>query len=132
ANIFRLNMSHGTHEWVRTIVPRIRAVARELDRPVGILMDTQGPAIRTGDIATKLNLSPGDRFEFTVRGERSEESYSVDVNYDGLVDDISVGDVVLVDNGVIHMRVLAKVGNKILCEVLTEGELGSRRHINLP
>lgn len=132
ANIFRLNMSHATHEWVRIIVPRIRAVARELGKPVGILLDTQGPAIRTGDLATKLNLAPGDRFEFTVRGERSEEMYSVDVNYDGLVDDIHVGDVVLVDNGVIHMRVLQKAGNKILCEVLTEGELGSRRHINLP
>src|SRR4051812_41390608 len=50
ANIFRLNMSHATHEWVRVIVPRIRAVAKELDTVVGILMDTQGPAIRTGDL----------------------------------------------------------------------------------
>ncbi len=131
-NIFRLNMSHATHEWVRAIVPRIREVAKELDCVVGILMDTQGPAIRTGDIATKLNLKPGDIFEFTVRGERSEEEFSVDVNYDGLIEDIAVGDVVLVDNGVIHMRVLEKSGNKIRCEVLTEGTLGSRRHINLP
>src|SRR5690242_5336327 len=49
ANIFRLNMSHATHDWVRVIVPRIRAIARELGVMVGILMDTQGPAIRTGD-----------------------------------------------------------------------------------
>ena len=132
ANVFRLNMSHATHEWVRQIVPRIRAVAKELDTIVGILMDTQGPAIRTGDLATKLNLKPGDVFEFTVRGEKSEEVYSVDVNYDGLVDDISVGDTVLVDNGVIHMKVLAKDGSRIRCEVLTEGLMGSRRHINLP
>ena len=132
ANVFRLNMSHATHEWVRQIVPRIRAVAKELDTIVGILMDTQGPAIRTGDLATKLNLKQGDVFEFTVRGEKSEEVYSVDVNYDGLVDDISVGDTVLVDNGVIHMKVLAKDGSRIRCEVLTEGLMGSRRHINLP
>jgi pyruvate kinase len=131
-NVFRLNMSHATHEWVRQIVPRIRAIARELDQIVGILMDTQGPAIRTGDLATKLNLVPGDIFEFTVRGEQSEENYSVDVNYDGLVDDIAVGDTVLVDNGVIHLRVLAKTANRIRCEVLTEGTMGSRRHINLP
>jgi nitroimidazol reductase NimA-like FMN-containing flavoprotein (pyridoxamine 5'-phosphate oxidase superfamily) len=95
-------------------------------------MDTQGPAIRTGDLATKLNLKPGDIFEFTVRGERSEEEFSVDVNYDGLIDDIGEGDTVLVDNGVIHMKVLSKSGNRIRCELLTEGVMGSRRHINLP
>jgi pyruvate kinase len=132
ANIFRLNMSHAPHEWVRQIVPRIRALAVKMDVIVAILMDTQGPAIRTGDIGTKLNLKVGDVFEFTVRGSKSEEIYSVGVNYDGLIDDISVGDTVLVDNGVIHMKVLEKSGNKIRCEVLTPGLLGSRRHINLP
>jgi pyruvate kinase len=130
--VFRLNMSHATHEWVRQIVPRIRKLAVELDKIVAILMDTQGPAIRTGDLSTELNLKPGDIFEFTVRGEKSEENYSVDVNYDGLINDITVGDVVLVDNGVIHLRVLEKKHNRIRCEVLTEGTLGSRRHINLP
>jgi pyruvate kinase len=79
-----------------------------------------------------LNLKPGDIFEFTVRGARSEEDYSVDVNYDGLVNDIHVGDTVLVDNGVIHMKVLEKNEHRIRCEVLTEGSMGSRRHINLP
>ena len=132
ANVFRLNMSHAPHDWVRTIVPRIRAIATELQVVIGILMDTQGPAIRTGDLPTKLDLNVGDIFEFTVRGGKSEEQFSVDVNYDGLVDDISVGDTVLVDNGVIHMKVLAKTGNHIRCEVLTPGTMGSRRHINLP
>jgi len=132
ANVFRLNMSHATHDWVRMIVPRIRGIADEIGLFSGILMDTQGPAIRTGDLPAKLDLKPGDVFEFTVRGEKSEEVYSVGVNYDGLIDDISVGDTVLVDNGVIHMRVLAKEGARIRCEVLTEGVLGNRRHINLP
>src|SRR5271154_1456181 len=131
-NIFRLNMSHAPHDWVRMIVPRIRAIAKELGVMVGILMDTQGPAIRTGDLPTKLDLKVGDTFEFTVRGTASEESYSVGVNYDGLIDDISVGDTVLVDNGNIHMKVLEKHGNRIRCEVLTSGVMGSRRHINLP
>jgi pyruvate kinase len=131
-DVFRLNMSHGTHEWVKAIVPRIRTAAIAQDRIVGILLDTQGPAIRTGDVATKLNLKPGDVIEFTVRGSRSEESFSVDVNYDGLVNDISVGDTVMVDNGVIHMKVLSKTENLVRCEVLTPGMLGSRRHINLP
>ncbi len=132
ADVFRLNMSHATHEWVRAIVPEIRAIAAELERPVAILMDTQGPAIRTGDLAAKLDLNPGDILEFTVRGARSEEIYSVDVNYDGLIDDISAGDTVLVDNGVIQLLVLEKRHHRIRCKVLTTGTLGSRRHINLP
>jgi len=131
-NVFRLNMSHATHEWVREIAPRIRKVAFELNAHIGILMDTQGPAIRTGDLPTKLDLKVDDIMEFTVRGMLSEELYSVGVNYDGLIDDINVGDTVLVDNGVMHMKVLAKNDNKIRCQVLTPGLLGSRRHINLP
>ncbi|GAB4167198.1 MAG: pyruvate kinase [Terrimicrobiaceae bacterium] len=132
ANIFRLNMSHAQHDWVRATVKDIRKISASLDLPVGILLDTQGPAIRTGNLDTALNLKPGDIFEFFVRGEKSAEVASVDVNYEGLVNDISVGDVVLVDNGVIHMKVLEKDHNRIRCEVLTEGKLGSRRHINLP
>lgn len=132
ANIFRLNMSHGTHEWVREMVRLVRDSARQTSANVGIMMDTQGPAIRTGNVSTNLDLKPGDIIEFTVRGAQSEEHFSVDVNYDGLVDDISVGDVVLVDNGNLHMKVLAKEDNRVRCEVLTRGVLGSRRHINLP
>jgi pyruvate kinase len=132
ADVFRLNMSHAKHEWVREIVPRIRAIAAEIPRPVAILLDTQGPAIRTGELKTNLKLKPGDILEFTVRGAKSEEKYSVDVNYDGLVNDISVGDVVLVDNGVMRLLVLKKERNRIRCKVLTPGTLGSRRHINLP
>jgi pyruvate kinase len=132
ADVFRLNMSHAEHPWVREIVPRIRKIAAEIQRPVAILLDTQGPAIRTGQLKTNLELKPGDILEFTVRGVKSEEEYSVDVNYDGLINDISAGDTVLVDNGVIRLLVLEKRKNRIRCKVLTPGTLGSRRHINLP
>ncbi|MEY2564904.1 MAG: pyruvate kinase [Verrucomicrobiota bacterium] len=132
ADIFRLNMSHAKHDWVREIVPRIRKIAAEIPRPAAILLDTQGPAIRTGELKSNLQLKPGDILEFTVRGAKSEEKYSVDVNYEGLVNDISVDDVVLVDNGVMRLLVLEKKRNRIRCKVLTKGSLGSRRHINLP
>src|SRR5213595_4337497 len=131
-DVFRLNMSHATHEWVRNIVPRIRRLAQTAGRPVAILLDTQGPAIRTGELETDLHLKPGDILEFTVRGAKSEEAYSVDVNYNGLINDINEGDTVLVDNGVIHVLVLEKRENRIRCKVITPGTLGSRRHINLP
>jgi len=132
ADVFRVNMSHAKHAWVREIVPRIRRIAAEVPRPIAILLDTQGPAIRTGELKSDLKLKPGDILEFTVRGAISEEKYSVDVNYDGLVNDISVGDIVLVDNGVMRLLVLKKDRNRIRCKVLTPGTLGSRRHINLP
>jgi pyruvate kinase len=131
-NIARLNMSHATHDWLRRVVKDIRAAAEVRQVPVGILLDTQGPAIRTGDLPAALDIKPGEKFTLTVRGEKSEEHQSVDVNYANLVNDISVGDIVLIDNGAIQMKVLAKFANKIECKVLTPGRLGSRRHINLP
>src|ERR1043165_6115605 len=131
-NIFRLNMSHAPHDWVRRVYADIRAESAKRQRHTGILMDTQGPAIRTGDLSVPLDLKPGQKFTLTVRGEKSEEEHSVDVNYENFINDISVGDVVLMDNGAIEMKVLAKNGNKVECEVLTAGKLGSRRHINLP
>src|SRR5205085_1880399 len=114
------------------IVPRIRAASDAAGRATAILLDTQGPAIRTGDVKTNLHLQPGDTVEFTVRGAKSEEKHSVDVNYEGLVNDIQVGDTVLVDNGIIRLEVLDKHKNRVRCKVLTPGTLGSRRHINLP
>jgi pyruvate kinase len=131
-NVFRLNMSHAPHDWVRRVFADIRTESARRQRFTGILMDTQGPAIRTGDLSVPLDLKPGQKFTLTVRGEKSEEEHSVDVNYENFVNDISVGDVVLMDNGAIEMKVLAKDGNKVECEVLTAGKLGSRRHINLP
>ncbi len=131
-NIFRLNMSHAPHDWVRGVVAAIRQNSAQRQKHIGILMDTQGPAIRTGDLSVPMDLKPGQKFTLTVRGERSEEEHSVDVNYANFINDINVGDVVLVDNGAIEMKVLSKSGNRVGCEVLTAGTLGSRRHINLP
>jgi pyruvate kinase len=125
-------MSHAPHDWVRRAVTDIRAASAARQRFVAVMMDTQGPAIRTGELPVALDLRPGQKFTLTERGDRSEEERSVDVNYENFVNDISVGDVVLIDNGAIEMKVLAKNGKKVECEVLTEGKLGSRRHINLP
>lgn len=131
-DVFRLNMSHAPHPWVQRVVADIRAAAAKRQRFIGIMMDTQGPAIRTGELPVPLDLQPGQKFTLTVRGDRSEEVRSVDVNYENFINDINTGDIVLVDNGAIQMKVLAKAGHKVECEVLTEGKLGSRRHINLP
>lgn len=138
-NIFRLNMAHATHDWVKTICRRIRKVSAELETEVAIMMDVKGPEIRTGDVDSPILLKEGEIFDFTVRpGGGSgfggdEEVRSVDVNYRDLINDIQVGDTVLVDNGVIRLEVLEKNEARIRCKVLTkEGKLTSRRHINLP
>src|SRR5436853_7856208 len=78
ADVFRLNMSHAQRDWVRAIVPRIRKFADELDRPMGSLLDTQGPAIRTGPLSTPLELKRGDVPEFSVRHAKTTERKSVD------------------------------------------------------
>src|ERR1700719_4414699 len=84
ADVFRLNRSHARREWVREIVPRIRKLADELGRPVGILLDTQGPAIRTGPVKKPLDLKKGDVLELTVGHAKRTQKKSVDVNYDTL------------------------------------------------
>src|SRR5437773_10035296 len=78
ADVLRRNMSHATHDWVREIVPRIRRLAQTAGRPVAILLDTQGPAMRSGDVKTNPNLKPGDILQFTARGATSKAQYSVD------------------------------------------------------
>ncbi len=131
-DIFRLNMSHASHEWTRDVVGRIREINQELDSSVATLVDLQGPSIRTGDVDGKLELKKGDFVEFRNSGIDPSVDISVTTNYDGLYQDVSVDDVMLVDNGEIHFRVDRIDTGSVVCEVLTAGSMGSRRHINLP
>jgi pyruvate kinase len=133
ANIFRLNMSHASHEWVRELYGRIRNAAGELDNDVAVLMDLTGPSIRTGDLAKPWQLKPGDKVEF-----RTDESvpttleYSTTVNYPGITGDLRQDDPIAIDGGMIQMKTVAVNGKRIIAEVVTGGEMKSRRHINLP
>src|SRR5688572_14539575 len=136
ADIVRLNMAHAKHEWTRKICRQIRAISARVGREVAIMMDIKGPEIRTGDLANPIDLKPGEIFDFTVQpgtgSDIAHEVRSVDVNYRDLVNDIQVGDTVLVDNGLIRLEVLEKDAAHIRCRVLIAGQLSSRRHINLP
>ena len=138
-DIIRLNMAHAKHDWTRTVIRRIRDVSARAGREVAIMMDIKGPEIRTGDLTVPLELKVGEIFDFTVKpgnsianSENAEEIRSVDVNYQNLVNDITVGDEVLVDNGLLRLEVLEKNDARIRCRVVIPGELKSRRHINLP
>lgn len=135
-DVVRLNMAHAKHDWTRLIIRRVRAAAQQAGREVAIMMDIKGPEIRTGDLAVPLELRVGEIFDFTVKPgaerDNGEEIRSVDVNYRDLVNDIKIGDTVLVDSGLIRLEVLTKDQAHIRCRVLTPGSLTSRRHINLP
>ncbi len=135
-DIIRLNMAHAKHDWTREVIRRIRRAGVTAGREVAIMMDIKGPEIRTGDLEVPIELKAGEIFDFTVKPgadrENAEEVRSVDVNYRDLVNDIKVGDTVLVDSGLIRLEVLEKHDAHIRCRVLTPGSLSSRRHINLP
>ena len=101
ADIVRLNMAHAKHDWTRDVIRRIRAVSQRVGREVAIMMDIKGPEIRTGDLSMPIELKAGEIFDFTVRpgmsperGGGAEEVRSVDVNYQDLVNDIKVGDLI--------------------------------------
>ncbi len=131
-NIARMNMSHGTHESHLPIIKRIKNLNKKLNHPIALLMDLQGPEIRTGEIEGSLNLKVGEIFSFTVIPEEDPEEKSVHVNYENILQDLKVGDKITVDNGLINLQVLDIAEHKMKCRVLDGGTLGSRKHINLP
>lgn len=131
-NVFRLNMSHAPHDWCRAAVHNIRKIAEERSKHVGILFDLQGPSIRTGDLDAPYNLSEGDKFEIRRQSAEASIPFSTTVNYEGMMDDVSAGATLVVDNGTMLMRIDEKHDDRLICDVLTSGKIGNRRHINLP
>lgn len=135
-DVMRLNMAHGDHDWVRKVCADIRAAAKRAGREVAILMDVKGPEIRTGVVDRPLDLKEGDVVDFVTQAQVSQVvgsgHYIVPVNYPSFSKDVEIGQVVLVDSGLIKMQVLAKQPEKVSCKVLVGALMGSRRHINLP
>jgi len=131
-NVVRLNMSHADQASASKIVGWIRTLNRKVQYPVAILLDTQGPEIRTGDVAQPMVLAPGEVVSLTVRGEVDVEHRSIQVNYADLVTSVKVGDRITIDNGLINFDVLKKNGPHLTCRVVDGGTLGSKRHVNLP
>lgn len=132
-DIVRLNMSHGTHESSARVIKSIRTLNRKNPSPIAVLLDTQGPEIRTGDLADDLELKNGSRITISVRGGIDVEKSSFHINYDDLLDTVDVGDRITVDNGIINLEVLAKNSDGTMdCKVIDGGILKSKRHVNLP
>ncbi len=132
-DIVRLNMSHGDHKSAAQVIKSIKTLNRKIDFPIAILMDTQGPEIRTGDLVKELELKNGAVISITVRDSVNVEESSFHIHYDDLIETVKVGDRITVDNGIINLEVLEKQTDGIMrCRVIDGGILKSKRHVNLP
>ncbi len=132
-NVFRLNFSHGGHDDHANACERVREVADQLLRPVAILQDLQGPKIRTGRFANdKIALKPGEAFTLTCSDDSLGDVTRVGVTYEGLAEDIHVGDDLLLDDGRLELQVQAIDGSNIHTKVIRGGTLSNNKGINLP
>jgi pyruvate kinase len=131
-NVVRLNFSHGSAAHHAERVAAVRAAALKLGREVAILGDLQGPKIRIEKFAAgKVALKAGDRFVLEARADAAPgDANRVGVSYLGLVNDLKVGDTVLLDDGLMALTVDAIVGDEIRTTVLTDGNLSDRKGLN--
>lgn len=131
-NVVRLNMSHANHADALKVINWIKTLNRQVPYAIPILLDTQGPEIRTGVLDHPMELTPGEIVTLTVRNADLIEKKSIHVNYAEIVDVLEVGKIVTVDNGLMNFEVLAKDQHQLRCKVIDGGTLGSRKHVNLP
>ncbi len=131
-NVARLNFSHGTHEEQQKRVDLFKQIRDELGLPIALLLDTKGPEIRLGNFETgSVDLKEGQLFTLTVRDVLGNDEM-VSVSYKGLPDDVSVGNRILIDDGLIELLVREVDGPDIRCEVQNEGKVSNHKGINVP
>ncbi|SVE29759.1 uncharacterized protein METZ01_LOCUS482613, partial [marine metagenome] len=126
-DVFRLNMAHAGHTWTRMVMKRIRSICDNHGREVAVMMDVKGPEIRTGFLRQSLKLQKDDMIDLVHRREQgittTEGVMAVDVNYPKLAEDVSEGQIIMVDNGLIQMEVLERVKGRVRCRVTSPGIL---------
>jgi len=132
-DIARFNFSHGDHEEQLGRINLLKSISKELGLPIAMLLDTKGPEIRTGLLkeGQKVILNEGDIFTLTTK-EVVGDSSIIYVSYEGLVKDVSPGNHILIDDGLIGLEVLSLDGSDIKCQVINGGELGEKKGVNVP
>ena len=129
-DVVRLNMSHSDQEEALKVVNWIKTLNRKVKYPVPLLLDTQGPEVRTGERDTPLQLTAGEEVSLTVGAVTMPGD--IHVNYPGLLDTVAAGSPLTLDNGLINLVVVGKTASALRCRVIDGGALGSRKHVNLP
>ena len=128
----RLNFSHGTYEAFDEIFERIRQACVETSSSVAILADLQGPKIRVGELSEpEIELKDGEKIEITTE-EIEGTAERISTSYADLPRDAEIGDRVLIDDGLLHLRVVEKGERSIWCEIVNGGTLKPRKGMNLP
>jgi len=131
ADVFRINLSHSPYKDAEKICSHIKSLNRELKTNVGILIDTKGPEVRVGNIDVDLVLEKDDIVTLTNKPFNGEYGY-VQVNYADLYKDVDVGDRVLIDDGLVELKVISILGEDIKCITTIGGKITSRKGINIP
>lgn len=131
-NVARLNFSHGTHEEHKAKIDTIKKLREELGLPIPIMLDTKGPEYRVGVFENgKITLKDGDTFTFTTDDIVGNQE-KVSVSYKNLMDELEVGDTILVCNGLVIFKVKAIEGNDAICETVAGGVLSDHKSMNFP
>lgn len=128
-NIARLNMSHGDYAFHTKTIEAVREVNKQ-GYNIGLMLDTKGAEIRTGDLKKDLDIKRGDKFVFTTRLPFRGTSKWITISYDGYVREVKKDDIILIDGGILSFRVTGKTKTDIQTEALDNGKLTSRRHVN--
>jgi pyruvate kinase len=132
-DVARLNLSHGTHEDHARAIEAVRKAADNAGRPVALLLDLQGPKIRVGKLeGGKAMLATGAETILTVDPSVLGNASRFPCSYEGLPDDVSIGDPVLINDGVIRLEVIAVEGKEVKCRVKVGGLISDHKGINLP
>lgn len=130
-NIARLNFSHGTYEWHGEAMDRVKQLNATGKYSIALMLDTKGPEIRTGDLKQAMTLNQGDKLTFTTNREIDHPAFTTTINYDNFIDDVEIGDQLLIDGGLINLKIVEKTKTDVITEVLDGGSMGSRRHVNI-
>ena len=132
ADVFRLNFSHGDQDGHDANIRLVREVSEERKRKVPIIGDLQGPKIRTSRLPSgrPMDLKPGESLRLTAAGEPSAGVVAID--YARLARHVEPGDRILLADGTIELRVTGLDGTDVVCEIITGGELGERKGVNVP
>ncbi|MBQ7657015.1 MAG: pyruvate kinase, partial [Clostridia bacterium] len=129
-NVARLNFSHGTHAEHAERIRRLKAVRERLNLPVAIMLDTKGPEYRIKTFRDgRVTLRDGAKFTLRVDDVIGDET-QVSVSYEGLAEDLVPGDRVLVNNGLLELKVESIEGPRIHCRVVVGGELSNRKSMS--
>nr|WP_294491532.1 pyruvate kinase [uncultured Mediterraneibacter sp.] len=132
-DVARFNFSHGDHEEQKGRMDMLKELREELHTNTAILLDTKGPEIRTGQLkdGKKVTLENGAVFTLTTKEVEGDQS-RVSITYEGLPDDVEKGSTILIDDGLIGLKVTKKTDTDIICEVVNGGELGEKKGVNVP